>query len=612
MESRIPWRYALLTGALVGLALAAADMTQWVLMSHERLEVLRETAWAIGLAVGYALMGAVTLWVWSALMGAFPGLRGTRAAERLWPFLGLGVFVAALTWVRVMDVLPAYLLRSAPAQALEGCPVRAEGWSALLAFGAGLLSALAFIGASRSRRFLAQMAGWASPTRAMAGVVCGSAVLVAGLGVVAFVGMTRTNQPGPDAPNVLLLSIDTLRPDYLSCYNPKAARTPHIDEMAKSGVLFQRALSHAPWTRPSVGSIMTGRYPSVHGAGLSFRHGMSRAVRTLAEMLQENGFRTQAFIANEQLGDIFGFAAGFDVYSTYENHVRQGILEAQCGRWVTLRLLAGTRGRGDVNCAVNDYADSTPFIVEEATRWLARHGRRPFFLWLHLMDPHEFFRYRIVRVSEGTTAAGLPEVRFEREALGAKDASYVDNVAYSDAAVGRVMAQLKALGISEKTLVILTADHGEAFGEHGGHGHGHTLYRELLHVPLILSLPKRLPAGGHIEQQVRLMDIVPTVLELANLPEERGLDGQSLVSVIRRIEPQGREAYSEFLWPGYRLPERKSLASRGYKCIYCPSTGETELYDLDDDPRELHNVAESQSVLAAEFVAKLTLWMESA
>ncbi|MEO8678272.1 MAG: sulfatase-like hydrolase/transferase [Vicinamibacterales bacterium] len=340
------------------------------------------------------------------------------------------------------------------------------------------------------------------------------------------------------ARSVLLITIDTLRADHVGAYGYAAARTPVMDDAAKGGVRFEKAWAAAPITLTSHASLLTGRYPPGHGA----RHNgiaVNAGVPTLATVLKAAGFATAAFVSAFPLDKRFGLQRGFDVYD-------DELPRASDGRPLNERPGADTAAR--------------------AASWLqGRRGER-FLLWVHLFDPHAPY--------------GDPSAQNSRPAIQ----RYDEEIATADREVGRLLSSLGEAAAS--TLVVIAADHGEAFGEHGEMGHSIFVYDTTLQVPLLMRGPG-VPRGVSVKGDVSLVDAAPTIIALLGLPE-MDLDGRSLVPVINGRPLDARPIYAEsfaplfdFGWAGLR-----SVRDGGWKYIAAPKP---ELYDLSSDREESVN-----------------------
>ena len=340
------------------------------------------------------------------------------------------------------------------------------------------------------------------------------------------------------AKHVVLITIDTLRADRVGTYGYRKARTPHIDALAAAGLTATRAYATAPVTLPSHASMLSGRYPPAHGA----RHNgvaMGEGVPTLATIYKAAGFATGAFVSAFPLDRRFGLAAGFDVYGD---------------RWA----------RGPDGRPADERAGQ--LTVDEALAWRRTTGGARTFLWVHLFEPHAPY---------GDAASGRP-----------LSDRYDDEIAEADRQVGRLLDGLGAA--RAETLIVVTADHGEAFGEHGEIGHSLFVYDTTLHVPLILQGPGA--ARGLLPNPVSLVDIAPTVLAAAEVPAPASLDG----AVLRQDgggprDESPRQLYAETMAPfeDFGWSPLRAVRAGALKYILAPSP---ELYDLAADAGETANL----------------------
>ena len=357
------------------------------------------------------------------------------------------------------------------------------------------------------------------------------------------------------ARNLVLITIDTLRADRVGAYGYAAARTPTMDRLALEGVRFSRAFATAPITLTSHASLMTGRYPAGHGA----RHnGMRLDLKTptLAGALTHAGFSTGAFVAAFPLDRRFGLIKGFQTYGDRMPRVGDG------------RPANERPGRA---------------VVDEALAWLDRHRGQRFFLWVHLFEPHAPY---------GDAAA-----RGRRPA----EARYDDEVAEADAQAGRIVA---ALGPDRAaTLIVVAADHGEAFGEHGEIGHSIFVYDTTLRIPLLLSGPD-VPQRRTVDGSVSLIDVAPTVLRLLGVPP-LDADGIDLGPAINGAPVPSRDLYAESFAPllDFGWSPLRTIWSGTWKYIAAPKP---ELYDIVRDPGETHDVVKTDAARAAALQAQVT------
>jgi arylsulfatase A-like enzyme/Tfp pilus assembly protein PilF len=358
----------------------------------------------------------------------------------------------------------------------------------------------------------------------------------------------------PGRANVVFITVDTLRADRLPCYGYKALQTPAIDRLARDGILFERTVAPAPMTLPSHCSIFTGAYPAYTGVHDQAGFTLKPDQVTLAEVLKSAGYETAAFVGASILNSRTGLAQGFDLYSDLS------------GRQESER-------RGDQ-------------VIEEAVRWLGSPGRRNFFAWIHLFDPHAPYR---------------PPEPFR----GAyRDNPYDGEIAFVDSVIGTLIRALVASGRYEDAIIVFTSDHGESLGEHGEKTHGLFLYDSTLRVPLIVKAPNLRGKSAIVREQVRAIDIAPTLLYLLSLPKPATMQGSELVSLIeRRSQGPPLLAYSETYYPYYHLRWSPLVAVRDERYSYIRAP-RPELYDRQSDPQESHDIAGAGPAIAAEMDRK--------
>ncbi len=460
--------------------------------------------------------------------------------------------------------------------------------------------------------------------------------------------------PPSSRPNIVLITIDALRYDHLSC-NGGPAPTPHLDALAAKGVRFTHAWSAAPWTRPSFASLMMSVYPTVHGVGEN-EIGCWRmnanvapdALTTLAEALRTAGYSTGAFVCNAQVDGRFGFSRGFDDYVMYEQVTRMcpalSLAEAaDPGRVLSRRARRLLRGRlrAEAGGGYDSFAGqagvylepSGLFLAGAALRWM-RIARPPFFVWIHLMEVNQYPNFDMP-MSAPPTAGGLAGVRqlargvapgarclvgpddsdmlqaepelLQERIKGFKD-RYKTNVIYDDALVGCILAEIDASPAGSNTIVAFTSDHGEEFGEHGGTWHGWTQYEEVTHVPLLIRGPRIQGAGKVVSAPCSLLDVAPTLVEAAGAARPLSFRGVSLLPIIAGRKTAPREICSEFMTP--ERPERKALRLEMFKCITPASGSPAELYNLAEDPHEQRNLAQRLPYRLEEMLSRLNAWQE--
>jgi arylsulfatase A-like enzyme len=387
----------------------------------------------------------------------------------------------------------------------------------------------------------------------------------------------------PAAPrNLILISVDTLRPDMLGCYGHPRDSSPALDRIASEGALFENAFTTAPWTLPAHASLLTGLYPRRHGA-VRERSAIGEGVETLASRLVAGGFRTAAIVNSYYVSARYGFARGFEAF----------------------RYVPATN------------APAGDGIVEHALDWLAAEPRDRFFLFLHDYQVHSDYRSLPVFEQEFTrsysgpftgTTAELLAVRKGQLVPTPRDAEhlrdlYVAGIRQLDQEIARLRDSLERSGLWERTLLVVTSDHGEEFLEHGGVLHGRTQYDEVLRIPLILRGPG-VPAGARIARPVSILDVLPTVLALLGEPRPEGIDGVDVFA-----EPGAGEERILFGEADHnnREPDITRSARAGrFKLVLDRLSGDHALYDLRVDPGEREDVAALNRQQARRLLGELT------
>jgi arylsulfatase A-like enzyme len=443
---------------------------------------------------------------------------------------------------------------------------------------------------------------------AAAVVVAAFGTIQGGLWIAERASVGRLPQPKADAPNVLVIVVDALRADHVSAHGYYRPTTPNIDRLANEGVLFENAIAPSSWTLPTHASLLTGRYPHEHGALYESYDGR---YPTLAQALRSRGYRTAGFSGNtffftraQGLGR--GFIHFDDFFHTPTDMVLRTFYGRRFCRFVFRRQW------------LQDYPARklSPEVTANALRWIERDPEKPFFIFLNYYDAHDPyvppqpFRSRFSRFAnpggrlnhlasngwgEIYRSLGPEEVEKEIDA-------YDGAIAFADESIGRLIWELEKRGLAANTLVVVTSDHGEAFGEHGFMAHRYNIYREMIHVPLILWAPGRIPAGLRLQQPVSNAAVAATVAEL--IGDDGAFPGTSLAKIWSQPKPPEE-------WP-YVLAELehegtyKSLVTSRWQFILNQKQ-ELELYDWQNDPRQANNLANSPEgrSMAAELEEQL-------
>ncbi len=442
---------------------------------------------------------------------------------------------------------------------------------------------------------------------------------------------TRVSSPPTGAvrapegsPNLILIMTDTVRSDCLSCYGPTEFQTPAYDSVASQGTLFEQAVTPEPLTRPAVCSLFTGIHPRTHGVDSNTK-ALGDEFDTLAEILRAGGYRTAAFTAASVLSGAYGTAQGFDYYSEPGEP------------WWYLRSDSAMRRLYVSLTSWQNWWIEIPAgeVNRRAIPWMEQNSDAPFFMFVHYFDAHAPYRppaeYDLA-VREGLGDVPPPyedeQVRFEPGFVMPEDylrqqwLRYRGEISYVDACMREFLDRVRELGLDDGTVVAVVADHGESFAHHAWFSHGTRLYDPQVHVPMILRGPG-VPAGVRVEQQVRLIDVCPTLLSLLGKQTPaaaQGVDLSGLVSAAAGLRERGSAAPEDL--PAFcqtDLEDRRPYSSRisfglrlpPWKLIISPEMALTELYDLSVDPAETNNVAGRDVGTTASLSTRLQQWQET-
>ena len=364
--------------------------------------------------------------------------------------------------------------------------------------------------------------------------------------------------------NVVLITVDTTRADRMGFLGSDRGLTPNLDAVAKDATIFRRAYSHVPLTTASHATILTGTYPQYNHVN-DFGVPLDKSLPYLPDILRKQGYATGAFVGSLILDPAAGMAPGFDRgFDKYDAGFR--VVRAHESRYDTVERRAGD-------------------VVAHALAWLKQRPKaKPFFLWVHLYDPHDPY--------------DPPEPYKSKFAD-----PYDGEIAYADASLGKLFAELRSAGLYQQTLIAMMADHGEAFGEHGERTHGFLLYDETIHVPLLIKLPAR-PSqskAASVDTRVGLVDVMPTLLESAGFPVPKTLQGESLLPLIHPSKDgpatPDRPAYAETDYPAraFKWSALRALRTGKYLYIEAPKP---ELYDQIADPKAEQNLVTTAPAVA--------------
>jgi arylsulfatase A-like enzyme/Flp pilus assembly protein TadD len=360
--------------------------------------------------------------------------------------------------------------------------------------------------------------------------------------------------------NVVLITIDTLRADHLPAYGYTKVKTPNLDRIAGEAFKFTHAYAHVPLTFPSHACILTGRLPISHGVRDNGGYHLEDSELTLAEILKKNGYTTAGFVSAFVLDSTFNLQQGFDFYYDHFDSAEFQGLDPR---------------------SIQRKAEDT---VVEAEHWLDHNSSKKFFTWIHFYDPHDPYD---------------PPEPYRSEYVAVP---YDGEIAYTDAAVGKILSKLESTGQLNRTILIVTGDHGESLGEHNESTHGMFIYNATMHVPLFIHLPGE--KAKTVEQVVRHIDLEPTILDLVGIPIPSTVNGASVIPILDGKEKKERFAYGESLYSHlhYGWAALQGVTSLKYKYIQAPKP---EFYNLEKDFSETQNLAAENGSLAGVLKSEL-------
>jgi choline-sulfatase len=483
-------------------------------------------------------------------------------------------------------------------------------WTTIALAAAALCVLATFVPVSEEQRLLDEQHGVAPEDRRRCERLALRPLFV--LGLLAAVGvplyLAFAPEPEPEHTNLIILTLESSQPDYLSAYGYPKNTTPYFDQLAEDGVLFSNMVAASSWTIPSLATMLTGVSPNIHGIDARGKL-MDPDIPTLFESLEERGY---------VIGDTSYTLTEPSINSVYKKKDISPEASLESGRSEESYLLS----------------------------WMEANRDKPFFGWVHLHTTHLPYRAsppynkmfledidpavledEEIQLVLSNIIVRKGEVEFDQDRHAPViRALFTQTLRQQDAKVGKVLMKLDELGLRDNTLVIVTADHGDELLEHGFIGHASTswdstVYEDLLHIPLVVYSPGKLPQGQRIDTQVRMIDIMPTVLDILNIPPPEPIQGQSFLPVIRGDDDFPKYAFAATTPCGYSCPSRlvqnrlRAVRTNEWKLIetYTAETDETtcELYNLQDDPAETANVIEQHPEIAAQFKAELQRWKDA-
>lgn len=372
-----------------------------------------------------------------------------------------------------------------------------------------------------------------------------------------------------EMPNVLFIVVDTLRSDHLGCYGYRNISTPNIDSLARCGTLFKEVISQIPLTTPSHASLFTSTYPQFNKVRDNAGYKLDSSCVTLAQVLRDNGYSTAAFVSSIVLDSKYGLNKGFQVYD--DNIEKPAVKKV-------IRFMDEERKADQVTGA--------------AIGWLKGNKDKKFFLWVHYYDPHALYN---------------PPLPYKQIYAGNP---YDAEIAFVDEYIGVLLRVLRELSLDKKTLIVFTSDHGEGLGEHKETGHGIFLYDSTLKVPLIFCYPGIIPQGRVVENQVRLIDIMPTLLDLLGIKKSKEIQGTSLTSMIKGSPKRNHlDAYSESFYANFHFNWEPLVSLRTEEWKYIKSNS-PELYNIKEDGRELVNLAGQRPDIVRDLNQKIEVLLK--
>lgn len=355
-------------------------------------------------------------------------------------------------------------------------------------------------------------------------------------------------------PNIVLVTLGSARADRMGFLGAHRGLTPHLDVLAKLSIVFERAYSQAPLTVVSHATILSGTYPQTHHAS-ELGASLATGLPYLPDLIHARGYRTAAFVGSNLLDPRNGFAPGFDRgFDVYDAGFQQ------------------SRRNDDLHQSTECHPDQ---VVARATKWLDPNAQQPFFLWVHLCEPH-----------------------------GSSGSSYESAISAIDMALGKLVSILHRQDLDTGSVIVVAADYGESLGAHGEDTHGIFLYDETAHVPLLVKLPQNTMAGKRVKGRVSLLDIAPTVLETARIPIPSQMQGHSLLRIARASAEADQPAYARSDFPQQAFGWSVLESWRAGKYLYVRAP-QPELYDLSADPKASRNLALSSPAILQTMAAQL-------
>jgi arylsulfatase A-like enzyme len=430
--------------------------------------------------------------------------------------------------------------------------------------------------------------------------------------------------PSANRPNILLVVIDAMRADHLPVYGYSRQTAPRIGALAAAGATLTQMYAQSASTRPSIATLFSSLYPAVHKVHYE-RDFLSHSVTSLAEVLRSHGYRTFGVSSNANVSPTFGYAQGFDEFRVWKTESRFRLTMA--GRAAEdvlgphrLGRLLGERGE------LVPRADAITNLTLEWAAQAATSPAPPVFMYVHYIDPHypyrppapfdRMFDHRDDRprragdIDARTTVSGR-----DPEAVAAVLDQYDGEILFADRELARLLDGLQSRGMLRDTVVMVTSDHGEEFFDHGTDSHGRSAYEEVLRVPLVVAWPGRITAGVRHDRVTGLIDVMPTLLDLAGIPVPDGLQGSSFAACLTATcgpDAADRPLFAQVVQDTFALEMVRHGRYKLVRHVRGPRTGERELYDLVDDPLERRSVTSTRAQAAADLERRLDAFNHAA
>jgi len=563
------------------------------------------------MALWYALVWSLFAFAWGVLNALRSGARHSTGAAAA-PWLGFPFYLAA--WLCILGYVNLYWLPVL-------FSVQSLVWTLLLI----LCASLGYWAVRRLVLFRLTERGLARVTGALALVL-----------MAAFIGGARWRKPMPlggeatsavlaqAAPNVLLITLDAVRPDHLGFYGYPRSTSPNLDRLASEGMVFLHAYAPSSYTMESAPSLFTSTYPSRHGLH-SFSDSLPRSLPFLPEVFHSLGYRTAIFSTIRNISPVYGFGRGVDDFfgravdpmsATLASHFLDRLslkslplLSGLCRALLGISMeLFGTEDRIQTEDPLE--------ITEKVSSWIGEGGSRPFFLYLHYRGGHSDYTppapydTMFASPSPDPPVSSYPRGKpsfppftaaspLEDRARASMISQYDGEIRQHDDAIGRLLDFLERSGLAQNTIVLVTAVHGEEFYEHGGWGHGQSLHDELIHVPMVWRVPGINAPSGRVDQLVSLIDVFPTLCSLCNVPAADGpqlpFEGQDLTSLLSGSGNPGTRdyVYAELHQGGHQAQALRTVSHKAIRVKFGRKAARL-LYDLSLDPGELYPVSQGE------------------